>query len=926
MLLRANARSRAALKASASFGWLKASGVGVLLTVPLLAAPAFANPAGGNVTSGAASISNASANATKVQQSSEDVVIDWSSFNVGAGQSTTFVQPNAQAIAVNRIGGKNASQIMGTLDANGRVVLINGNGMLFGKNAQVNVGALIATSTGGSDSDVLAGRFTTAGNQNSTVANRGTITASPGGLVALVAPHVTNSGTVNAKFGTVALGAGNKFTVDFTGDGLVSFATQGDVAGNARVANSGLLTGANVSLTARAAEGLATGVVSMTGTIVAQNAYQRGGTIVLDGGAGGNVNVSHATLDASGAQGGGGIQVGGWNENAVSVDKASILNASATRSGNGGTIAVISSATRFAGQALAQGGSQSGNGGTIETSGYNLDFIGANVDAASVHGVAGSWTLDPDDLVADASAADAIHRSLQHDTDVLLQTTADGTTGPGNVVAGGVGDIFINSAIDWSTDATLTIDAYHSININADIHARGAGTLNLDYDDEETNGSLDFTPLGHVDFVSETDTPTLGSLNINGTPYTLVADVAALASDIALNPAGDFALAADYNATVDGTYASSPISTSFTGTFEGLGNTISNLTITNAVNTDVGLFSELGTGGTVRDLNLRNIDVSATSDAGEVGALAATNYGAIDNVTVTGSVAAGFEQSVGGLVGIDESGASITNSGATDSVTAGYYSYTGGLAGQDGGSIVGSYAKGNVVADYASDIGGLVGLETGTVTSSYAKGTVNAAYSSQAGGLVGFGSGSTITSSYATGNTTAGYESNVAGLLGWNTGTISTDFATGSVTGGYSSNLGGLVGQNGGAITNAYARGSETSTGSSHLGGLVGYNSGNVSFAYSIGTQTDVGGTNGGLFGDDYSSAGSITDTYWVMVPKGNTNPADGAGSEANDPGITGLTMKQMIAGLPAGFDPTVWAESGATYKGLPYLLALQPG
>jgi filamentous hemagglutinin family protein len=148
MLLRANARSRAVLKSSASFGWLKASGMGagLLLAAPLFAAPALANPAGGSVTSGAATISNASANATQVHQTSEDVVIDWSSFNIGKGQTTTFVQPNATALVVNRIGGDSASAIMGSLDANGRVVLINGNGMLFGKNAVVNVGALIATS------------------------------------------------------------------------------------------------------------------------------------------------------------------------------------------------------------------------------------------------------------------------------------------------------------------------------------------------------------------------------------------------------------------------------------------------------------------------------------------------------------------------------------------------------------------------------------------------------------------------------------------------------------------------------------------------------------------------------------------------------------------------------------------------------------
>ena len=108
-----------------------------------------ANPAGANVTSGAAAITAPSSHQTNVDQESEGVVIDWSSFNIGNGQTTTFVQPNAQAIAVNRIGGSNASQIFGALDANGRVVLINGNGVLFGKTSQVNVGSLVATSSGG---------------------------------------------------------------------------------------------------------------------------------------------------------------------------------------------------------------------------------------------------------------------------------------------------------------------------------------------------------------------------------------------------------------------------------------------------------------------------------------------------------------------------------------------------------------------------------------------------------------------------------------------------------------------------------------------------------------------------------------------------------------------------------------------------------
>src|SRR5580692_3313195 len=281
--------------------YLKSTAFGLGSTLLILSGPALANPLSAAVTTGSASIA-ASSNKTTIDQKSEDVVIDWSSFNIGSGQTAQFLQPNAQAIAVNRIGGNSASQILGTLDANGRVVLINGNGMLFGKGSQVNVGSLIATTTDGSDSDVLSGKFAQAGKQNASVINNGAITAASGGVVALVAPNVTNTGTVNAKLGTVALGAANKFTVDFTGDGLVSFAAQGDVNARASAINSGLLSGANVSMTAHAANG----IVNMSGIVTAQGVHDVGGIIVLDGGQGGSINIG-GKLDASGAKGGGSI-------------------------------------------------------------------------------------------------------------------------------------------------------------------------------------------------------------------------------------------------------------------------------------------------------------------------------------------------------------------------------------------------------------------------------------------------------------------------------------------------------------------------------------------------------------------------------------------------------------------------------------------
>ena len=113
-------------------------------------------------------------------------------------------------------------------------------------------------------------------------------------------------------------------------------------------------------------------------------------------------------------------------------------------------------------------------------------------------------------------------------------------------------------------------------------------------------------------------------------------------------------------------------------------------------------------------------------------------------------------------------------------------------------------------------------------------------------------------------------------------------------------------------------------TGSNDAGGLVGDNGATISFSYSTGTVTGAA-TIGGLIGDDEAQPGSITDSYWDTDTSGIMNLGQGAGNIANDPGITGLTTAQFQSGLPAGFDPTVWAENANIDDGFPYLLANPP-
>ena len=101
--------------------------------------------------------------------------------------------------------------------------------------------------------------------------NQGKISVIPGGVVALIAPTVTNEGTITAKGGSVFMGAGNQVSLDFEGDGLISY-TIDKGAVDALAANKGLIKadGGLVVMTAKAADSLTQAVVNNSGVIEAR--------------------------------------------------------------------------------------------------------------------------------------------------------------------------------------------------------------------------------------------------------------------------------------------------------------------------------------------------------------------------------------------------------------------------------------------------------------------------------------------------------------------------------------------------------------------------------------------------------------------------------------------------------------------------------
>ena len=340
----------------------------LLATTPLLAlglTQASAGPEGASVVGGAATIQGQGGPAVIVNQSTSSAIINWNTFNIRANESVRFNQPSASSVALNRVtGGLGPSEIMGTLTANGRVFVINRDGILFGPGSVVNTAGFLATTNDIKNADFMAGRynFNIPGRPDASIVNKGTITASSGGFAALVAPGVRNSGTITATLGTVALASGNSFTLDMYGDKLITLAVGDSIANKvidvatgrplkSLVSNtkSGTLSanGGRVELTAAAARAVVDSVINTRGVIRANSIGRHNGMIVLNAATGGSkpagapaqtiklagtisaagkhrgttggtivvsgehIKLANAKIDASGRRGGGKILIGG---------------------------------------------------------------------------------------------------------------------------------------------------------------------------------------------------------------------------------------------------------------------------------------------------------------------------------------------------------------------------------------------------------------------------------------------------------------------------------------------------------------------------------------------------------------------------------------------------------------------------------------
>ncbi|WP_165797539.1 two-partner secretion domain-containing protein [Solimonas fluminis] len=273
---------------------------------------ALATPSGGVVTAGAASIGSPLPGTLHIDQTSSAAIINWQDFSIAQGEFVQFSQPSASAAVLNRVVGGLPSEILGNLSANGRVFIINPQGVMFGAGARVDTASLVATTLDIADQDFLSGRLVFAGSAGSQarVVNHGHIEAADGGFVVLAAAGVSNEGLVSAQLGEVALVSGTAMTLSLDGSGLVGFSIDRAALGAAAGADNGgeiTANGGRVLMSAQLAQGLVGMAVNNRGRITAQSIEEHDGAVFLRAEGG---DIAHAgVIDASGVDGQDGGQV-----------------------------------------------------------------------------------------------------------------------------------------------------------------------------------------------------------------------------------------------------------------------------------------------------------------------------------------------------------------------------------------------------------------------------------------------------------------------------------------------------------------------------------------------------------------------------------------------------------------------------------------
>lgn len=449
---------------------------------------AEANPIGGEFAQGMGSISNA-VGLTTIQQTTQQAIVNWQSFGSNAGEVIKFVQPNANAAILNRVVGNLPSNLNGLLEGNGRVYLVNPNGIVLGANGVINVnGGFVASTQGISDSAFMqGGALTFSGDNAGNIQILGKISSAQGDIV-IIAPKTEIAAGATLQAGqNIQLIAANEVQLS---NGKLTVTPKLSDAGQLTVA--GTLEAAKVQLEAHN-NNLGALAINTTGTIRANGTQTNpdGSVSIMAYGEGSNIKVS-GSIKANSSD---------TNNNNVQPNMGGRIVI-----GRNEDTGVLAASTDIRGATLQS------QGGFVETSGASLLSDNVNIQADQ-------WLIDPYDIeITDSANAlsagyttkittQTLQSALNNGTDVVIQTTASGpatgvsvdTTG----TSGGTGNILVTTAIVKNADTTSGADPNASLTLKAD------NNIVLNAGISATSGKLDIT----LDAANTTST---GKIDING--------------------------------------------------------------------------------------------------------------------------------------------------------------------------------------------------------------------------------------------------------------------------------------------------------------------------------------------------------------------------------------------------------------------------
>lgn len=468
--------------------------------------------------------------------------------------------------------------------------------------------------------------------------------------------------------------------------------------------------------------------------------------------------------------------------------------------------------------------------------------------------------------------------------------------------------------------------------------ASGDAKLTVDMWVENTNGSGQFNFKKYdTTFPGTNDTHTfkeeLNNLNftVNGTngnaADTVYVEVSTGEQLKAIQNAGsealeyNYALMGDINASDVTDYEAIGGTTGYNGTFDGRGNRIIGLDTTKDSNggnnntlTNAGIFSTVGEGGVVKDVNIYSGTFTGSENAG---AVAGVNKGRIEGIVTFGNTVTvtGKDGKAGGIVGINSSGSfsknettGSTNDGvltngiydveSTGSVIAGSSTaVAGGLVGTNDGGLANSFSDSavtvdtNVTGGTSVGLGGVVGINNGDVQYVDSLGVTNggATGSSNIGGIIGTNNG----------NMYSGYnesivsgKDNVGGIIGTNAADKNVENVVNATGVEGVDNVGGLVGVNSGSVTNG--RNNGTITGNTNVGGLVGNNADTNSTLTNL-----VNDSSAAITG--IKNVGGIAGSNAGMITTGKADADDEKVNLINRGSITGYENVGGVAGTNSG-------------------------